>query len=293
MPYKKHFRRKKGGARKRRGRLNRGPSIRGSTIQLANPRPMKSQLVKFVYNNRNYLKPNLVAALSPTLGFTIRLNSVTGLFNRSAMGPTGQENWQLPFTGAGLGPQYPHLANWAAKYNHFQVLGTKVTFKIKAAIEEHNDQAPSKILIVKHSSTNNTGQVFSQSNKYFETVPFTPYAKVRDIQQSYMQTKGQQILSMSYSPSKFHGVRKSAISADSRLIGQFLDQTATAITNPVEDAYLTFMYMNGLENESPNRNQSRMIVDVRIESIVKLTEPRLNTVQQDILGDSGWGGTSL
>lgn len=264
---------------RRRRNMRRRPRRKGTgyrkavarQIQPAIPRPLKSQLVRMCWQNRVYWKPTLIANTQPALGFTIAVNRPHNLLDNSTFVGAPQEVWCAALGSNGT---MPHLANWAQLYEHYMVRGCKVTITFRTEGNSNTNDRSGKLMMVKHS----LGNDINQNSTYDSIINTAPNFKVANITAS-TTSLNQATLSMGYSPSSFHGIKKSAITANSELKGTFVP--GGTYTPPDEDAFISCVYASPFQaNTTGAFNMPEGLCEVKIEQVLELTDVKQSTLQQ-------------
>lgn len=242
-------------------------------IQSAVPRPLKSQLVRMCWQNRVYLKPQLIASVQPTLGFTVAVNRPHNILENDVFVGGTQEVWAAALGADGT---MPHLANWANLYEHYLVRGCKVTVTFRTESNSVTTDRSGKLMLIKHGLAND----INQYSTYDNIINTCPNFKTANVSAS-TTTMNQATLSMGYSPSQFHGIKKNAISANPELKGTFV--SGGSYTSPEEDAFISLAYASPFQNATTGAfNMPEGLLEVKIEQVLQLTDVKQSTLQQPI-----------
>lgn len=262
--------------RRKNNRRRRQPAYRKSIarqIQPSVPRPLKSQLVRMCWQNRIYWKPQLIANVQPTLGFTIAVNRPHNLLESETFVGSPQETWVQALGSSGT---QPHLAAWAQLYEHYLVRGTKVTITFRTEGNSNTSDRSGKLVMVKHGLASD----ITQHSTYDTIIQNCPNFKVANVTAS-TTTQNQVRMSMGYSPASYHGIRKSAITANAELKGTF---GPSSFTPPEEDAYISVAYASPFQAATTGAyNMPEGLLEVKIEQVLQLTDVKQSTFQQPMV----------
>lgn len=275
-PFKKPFR-----------KYTRKSNYRNSqprTIQIATRRN-KSQTLRFVTNQTYKVNPGGTVGGMENTWLSFRANSIYDImYHNGGLNSTGtwvsQDSAEY---GPTIHPNATGWAEWTHRYQHFTVLGAKVTATFEPiGVDDGLTQVPTTMYIGVAGEPNlmNAGTEMSQINKYpyfnrGSLVPGRQYS-------STSQMSGQGVrLVKTYSTKKFEGVKDVADNA--QLKGDFDG------TQPDEKSYFYVGIRNTIPSGAANDRMPQGLMRIKVEYITKLSEPtESNQVQiQSLRNDSG------
>lgn len=279
---KKSYRKKKRGtARVRSGRLSKGGMFT-RTLQIATQR-QKNIRIKFVSNQQYQVccQSTGTNTYSETTFLAMRCNSIHAIMYRNGSqnigGSSPSRSWGP--VGSGYGPGTATIDAegvdlWKGKYNHFTVLGAKLTATFNTTnvqdmgvdTTDTQRQGPVCCFIHKATAPDSIG-VTTTAGDLLEK----PYLVKQILMPSDTNTGC--TLSMGYSARAFEGIKGSVVGHD-QLRGGLLD---SGLTHPTERSYYSIGICDARGESRPhNAGKERlpiMMINIHIEYVVALTEP--------------------
>ena len=241
-------------------------------IQLAIPRPLKTQLVRMSYRNSVYWKPAIIGTTQPTLGFTINVNQPHAIFSNSRYVGSPQETWTSALASGG---QVQHLATWAGKYNKYLVRGAKVTITFRTEGNSVTTDRSGKVVMIRHSDDDDVNQ-YSTWNEIQNT---NQYTRVANVSPS-TATTNQLRLSMGYSAARSSAIKKSSLTANPDLQGSM---EGVPYIGPIDDEYISVAYCSPFQAATTGAyTMPEGLCEVAIEYLVQFLDPKQNTNPQPL-----------
>ena len=242
-------------------------------IQLAIPRPLKTQLVRMNYRNAVYWKPSLIGTSSPTLGFNVNVNQPHNILSSSTFVGSPQETWVSALASGG---QVQHFASWAQKYNKYLVRGCKVTITFRTEGNSVTTDRSGKVVMIRHSDDDDVNQ-YATWNEIQNTNQYTRVANVTPSTATTNQVR----LSMGYSAARASAIKKSSLTANPDLQGSI--ETSTYV-GPVDDEYISVAYVSPFQAATTGAyTMPEGLCEVAIEYVVQFLDPKQNTTPQPML----------
>lgn len=275
MPFKRSYK-KKTYRKNYNKNYNNNQNYRNNVanqIQLAVPRPLKSQLVRMTFRNSVYLKPALIDGVQPSLGFTVNVNQPHNiLYNSTFVQPPNaqQEIWTSALATGGA---VQHLGTWTQKYNKYLVRGAKVSITFRTEGNSVPTDRSGKICLIRHGgdddidrySTWNSIQNTNQSTRVGNVTPST-------------STTNQVRLSMGYSPSRSSAISKSALTANPDMVGDI--ETSTYV-GPTEDEFISLAYVSPFQAATTGAyTMPEGLCELSVDYLVQFMDPKQNTEPQ-------------
>lgn len=240
-----------------------------SQIQLAVPRPLKTQLVRMNYRNAVYWKPSLIAGIQPALGFTINVNQPHSILANNTFVGSPQEVWTSALASGG---EVQHLATWQGLYNKYLVRGARVQVTFRTEGGSVTTDRSGKITMIRHSD-----DTVSQHTTWNEIMNTNQSTRVGNITPSTASTN-QVRLSMGYSAARSSAIKKSALTANPDMQGSL---EGTAKVGPIEDEYISVVYNSPFQAATTGAfTMPEGLLELDIEYVVQFLDPKQNTSPQ-------------
>lgn len=241
-----------------------------SQIQLAVPRPLKSQLVRMNFRNSVYWKPSLIGTTQPTLGFTIAVNRPHEIMEHETFVGAPQETWTSAMATGGA---VQHIASWAQKYNKYLIRGAKVSITFRTEGNSVTTDRSGKVVMIRHGADGDVNQ-YSTWNEIQNN---NQYTRVGNVSPS-TATTNQLRLSMGYSASRATAIKKSALTANPDMQGSI---EGSPYLPPLEDEFISVVYCSPYQAATTGAfNMPEGLCEVSVEYLVQFIDPKQNTTPQ-------------
>ncbi len=238
------------------------------TIQIATRRN-KSQILRFVTNQTYKVKPGGTVGGMENTWLAFRANSIYDImYHNGVMNSNGTWTSQDSAEyGPAVNPNATGWAEWTHRYQHFTVLGAKITATFEPiGVSDGETQVPTTMYIGVAGEPNlmNAGTEMSAINKfpYFNRGSLVPGRQYS----STSQMSGQGVrLVKTYSAKKFEGVKD--VADNDQLRGSFDGH------QPEERSYFYVGIRNTIPSGAAADRMPEGLMRIKVEYITKLTEP--------------------
>lgn len=252
------------------------------TLQIATRRNLK-QTLKFVSNQTYQVNPGGVVGGMQNTYLRIRANSIFDIMHENgSVQPTGTFISQDP---ANYGPTVSPINaegwnDWNSRYYHFTVIGSRIqaTFEPTGIPPQNPGHTPVPTTFYINLSGSNTQLAVGSNMSVINKLPYTKRASIIPQKSTITANSSNGYagvrLHMNYSTKKFEGVTD--VDDNDQLRGNFDGNY------PAEGSYYTVGLRNTIPSTAATDVMPAGIMRLKIEYIVKLTEPtNTNQVQEN------------
>lgn len=258
------------------------------TLQIATRRPMTAML-RFVVNQTYMLEPKVsnVAPIGPECAYLqFRANSIVDIMHGT--NGNGSKNFAGTWTAQdppNYGPTQVGIAaegvtSWQERFQHFTVLGSKIQVTsqtVKNSPDATAAELPGTLFI---NLAGLDGVIDKTTQAYsINDLPYTKRARIISavgnaptVNIGASSVPGAR-LGLTYSAKKFEGVTD--VLDNSSLRGHF-ENSVGNVAVPAEESFFTVGYVPTMPFSATTPALQSQLVTIKLEYIVKLTEPTLS-----------------